>query len=84
MYSLAPVSTPIEASSISLAVPPQTEPGPLTTVVTLPSVVTAGRNAAASSSPASRQPPLPCILVDVVSQQRYMQGIGSSGEAVRA
>ena len=26
----------------------------------------------------------PCILVDVVSQQRYMQGIGSSGEAVRA
>jgi hypothetical protein len=38
-YSSAPASTPIDASSTSVAVPPHTEPASLTTVVTLPSVV---------------------------------------------
>ncbi|HEX9700284.1 MAG TPA: hypothetical protein VGD06_12575 [Acidobacteriota bacterium] len=39
MCPSAPRSTPIEASSTSVARPPHTEPDPLTTVVTSPSVV---------------------------------------------
>lgn len=39
MYASSPDCTPIDASSTSLAVPPHTDPGSFTTVVTLPSVV---------------------------------------------
>jgi len=39
MYGSSPASTPIEASSTSVAVPPQTDPDSLTTVAMSPSVV---------------------------------------------